>query len=233
MSKKTIDLIKCTIVLFMLMTLAYLVLTNDNIWKENPKKLSDTIPLPISPLEFHELHNDGFIKSKLKVQSIQQDNTSVVIEGYLARASVSYSNQMPQIPIHIELVLNSNISLPKEISNGEELKNCILKGNISELYIGNEINVHLEKLHCHNKETGFPVEIKTEAYWKENNINNRVQGFIIEIGIKDSTKEYLKTNPKSWQEHMEYSIEHEKNVVWARVIPRKTKISIVFPLSTD
>lgn len=188
--------------------------------------VSDKPAIPLSPREIDEIKNDGFIKNRLEIISVKYNGNEVVLEGELQRFVFSLVNNIEdRTPLYMQLKIRANVVFPKELLNGENLSNCILEGE-SEGDIGVErIIIRDTRISCKKKK----LKLKKKALWFSEDGRIGLKGIIINTGLRDSKAEYLHTDPKSFEETVQQSIDHAENVIPGIVVRRNTRVTIVFP----
>lgn len=198
--------------------------------KSNPElEYSDTLPFPISEREAYEINNNGFIKSKFKVKSTVINNNTIVMSGTLERGVITFVDSAKATPFTIELI--SSDIMPKEISQGKKLSQCILKGDSRGDLSSERIFIKTSSLNCRNKDKSTPIEIQTNAIWLDKKGLNGIKGRSIVGGIKDNEKYNSTKRLYNVEDLTETILNNAETTIPAIFIPRKTKVQIVFPLN--
>ena len=215
-----------------LILIAYLVHPTTAISGNEAKselEYSDTLPLPMSKREAYEINNNGFIKSKFKVESTEKNNNAIVMYGILERGVVAFVDSAKETPFIIELI--SSDIIPKEISQGKKLSHCVLKGDSRGDLSYERIFINASSLHCRNKDMSTPIKIQTNAIWLDNKDLNGIKGIAIVGGIKDNEKYNSTKRIYNIKDLTETILNNAETTIPAIFIPRKTKVQIVFPLN--
>ena len=118
----------------------------------------------------------------------------------------------------------ANVVFPKEFLNGDNLSNYILEGSIFVNLGEQRITINNTKISCKKKK----VELKKKALWFGDDRKLGLKGIVIETGLRNPNAAYIHANPKTHEEDMQQSLDHLENIIPGIVIPRNTKVTIIF-----